>query len=107
MPTKNIILGAGPAGLFCAHELQQRGRPAILIEKNDYPGGLAATHEIDGAGFEVGPHIFQDNDEYIFQIAKEYLGEDLEYKNWRVPGIDIPTADRFAADSNLLYFYRP
>lgn len=84
MQRKNIVLGAGPAGLFCAHELTQLGAPPIVLEKTGIPGGLAATHTLDGAGFEVGPHIFQADDAYIFQIAKDYLAEDLLFKDWKV-----------------------
>jgi protoporphyrinogen oxidase len=84
MEKMNIILGAGPAGLFCAHELKKTGETSLIIEKTARLGGLAASHNIENLGFEVGPHIFQDSDEYVFQIAKSYLKDDFLFKNWVV-----------------------
>ena len=49
----NVILGAGPAGLFCAHQLEEHGTNAVLIEKEDYSGGLAASHNLDGLIIDI------------------------------------------------------
>lgn len=84
MQKNKIVLGAGPAGLFCGHELKKMGPAPIILEKNKNAGGLAATHRIEAASFEVGPHIFQADDDYVFNIAKSYLADDLLYKDWKV-----------------------
>ena len=34
------IVGAGPAGLTCAHELRKRGHAVTLFEARDMPGGI-------------------------------------------------------------------
>ncbi len=34
------VVGAGPAGLTCAHELRQRGHAVVVFDANDMPGGL-------------------------------------------------------------------
>ncbi|MBX3420455.1 MAG: NAD(P)-dependent oxidoreductase [Pirellulaceae bacterium] len=34
------IVGAGPAGLSCAHELRRAGHEAVVFEARDVPGGL-------------------------------------------------------------------
>ena len=34
-PNKPIIIGAGPAGLFCALRLSEYGIPSIIIERGD------------------------------------------------------------------------
>ena len=70
--------------MFCGHELAQLGHESIIIEKADFVGGLAATHLIDGNKFEIGPHIIYTEDEYILDIAKEFLGDDLLLKQWHV-----------------------
>ena len=56
-----IIIGAGLAGLACAHHLAAAGRPVTILEASDRPGGRvrtdtvetkAGTHRID-RGFQV------------------------------------------------------
>src|SRR5262249_19879248 len=37
---KVAIIGSGPAGLTCAHELRKRGHDVIVFEARDVPGGL-------------------------------------------------------------------
>jgi dihydropyrimidine dehydrogenase (NAD+) subunit PreT len=34
------IIGSGPAGLTCAHELRKRGHDVVVFEARDIPGGL-------------------------------------------------------------------
>ena len=34
------IIGAGPAGLTCAHELRKRGHAVVVFEARDVAGGL-------------------------------------------------------------------
>src|SRR5207248_3426352 len=38
--TKVGVVGSGPAGLTCAHELRQRGHDVVVFEARDVPGGL-------------------------------------------------------------------
>ncbi len=53
------VVGAGPAGLACAHRLSMRGHQSVLFELRSKPGGLnefgiAAYKTVDGfAGREV------------------------------------------------------
>lgn len=35
-----VCVGGGPASLACAHELTRRGHRAVILEKEDYLGGL-------------------------------------------------------------------
>lgn len=84
MDESNLILGAGPAGLFCAHQLAEHNESSIIIEKRDFVGGLAATHMFEGCTYEIGPHILFTEDEYIKEIARDYIGSDLIRKDWNV-----------------------
>lgn len=34
------VIGSGPAGLTCAHELRKRGHEVVVFEARDVPGGL-------------------------------------------------------------------
>ncbi|MFD9107045.1 protoporphyrinogen/coproporphyrinogen oxidase [Streptomyces bottropensis] len=54
-----MILGAGPCGLACAHELQRLGhRDWVLLEAAQTVGGLGAS-VVDRAGFtwDLGGHV--------------------------------------------------
>ena len=52
-----VIVGAGISGLACANTLQEAGRPFLLLEKSDAPGGRIATDHYEGfkldRGFQV------------------------------------------------------
>lgn len=37
------VVGAGPAGLTCAHELRKRGHEVVVFDAGDVPGGLNTT----------------------------------------------------------------
>ena len=80
----HLILGAGPAGMFCAHELIKHGIVPVLLEKEKMVGGLAATHVFKGCRYEVGPHILYTKDQYIIDIFKSYLGDECIKKKWSV-----------------------
>jgi indolepyruvate ferredoxin oxidoreductase alpha subunit len=34
------VVGAGPSGLACAHELRVRGHDAVILDEHDVPGGM-------------------------------------------------------------------
>jgi len=51
-----VILGAGPAGLACAHELAANDAKVTVLERNDYVGGLCRTVHDAGYKFDLGGH---------------------------------------------------
>ena len=55
-PQHVIVLGAGPGGLACAHELAANGIRCTVLERNDYVGGLCRTVEHKGYRFDLGGH---------------------------------------------------
>jgi len=55
-PEHVIVLGAGPGGLACAHELAANGIRSTVLERNDYVGGLCRTVEHAGYRFDLGGH---------------------------------------------------
>ncbi len=58
-----VILGAGISGLSLAFFLVEGGvKPdsILLIEKEDYPGGLCRTYSNNGFLFDIGPHHFRN-----------------------------------------------
>jgi protoporphyrinogen oxidase len=56
-----VILGAGPSGLSFAHSLKELGETSfVVIEKEEEPGGLCRSEEVDGAPLDIGGGHFLD-----------------------------------------------
>ncbi|MEX1187796.1 MAG: NAD(P)-dependent oxidoreductase [Bacteroidia bacterium] len=66
------IVGAGPAGLSCAHVLSQEGIDVTIFEKENKGGGLM-TYGI--AAYKVTPEFCEDEVNYITFIG----GIDIKY----------------------------
>lgn len=69
---KVAIVGAGPAGLSCAHVLSRNGIDVTVYEKESKGGGLM-TYGI--AAYKVTPEFCNDEVEYIVGIG----GIDVKY----------------------------
>ena len=62
-----IVIGAGHNGLAAARVLAGRGRSVLVLEKNNYVGGMAGTRQVfAGCRNEVGASV-------LFPIARELL----------------------------------
>ena len=69
---KVAIIGAGPAGLSCAHVLSREGIDVTIYEKESKGGGLM-TYGI--AAYKVTPEFCEDEVKYIFGIG----GIEIKY----------------------------
>ncbi len=69
---KVAIVGAGPAGLSCAHVLSREGVDITIYEKESKGGGLM-TYGI--AAYKVTPQFCEDEVNYILSIG----GIDVKY----------------------------
>jgi dihydropyrimidine dehydrogenase (NAD+) subunit PreT len=69
---KVAIVGAGPAGLSCAHALSREGVDVTLFEKENKGGGLM-TYGI--AAYKVTPQFCEDEVNYITSIG----GIEIKY----------------------------
>lgn len=75
---KDVIIGAGPAGLAAAWEYMQRHSIcATVIEKDVVAGGICRTVERDGYRFDVGPHRFFTKNEEVMQLWRDVLPDDF------------------------------
>ena len=73
-----VILGAGCTGLGAAYRLHELGYPNFLvIEQNDYPGGLA-TSFVDEKGFtwDIGGHVQFSHYDYFDRLMENALGAE-------------------------------
>lgn len=77
---KVAIVGAGPAGLSCAHALSREGIDVTIYEKESKGGGLM-SYGI--AAYKLTPGFCEDEVEYILSIGgievkyKHELGKDI------------------------------
>jgi len=85
---KVAIIGAGPAGLSCAHGLARAGIDVTVFEKESRGGGLM-TYGI--AAYKVTPEFCQDEVDFITSIG----GIQVEYN--KELGKDISVAELRAA----------
>jgi glutamate synthase (NADPH/NADH) small chain len=79
---KIAVIGAGPAGLSCAHWLASMGHNVTVFDKNKKAGGL---NEYGIAAYKVLDDIAQKEVEYILEIG----------------GIEIKSESRFGVDFTL------
>lgn len=71
------VIGAGIAGLACAHRLADAGRTVKIFDKGRAPGGRVATRRIDGGGsFDHGAAYFTAR-EPGFAAVVAGLGADV------------------------------
>ena len=71
---KVAIVGAGPAGLSCAHVLSREGVDVTIFEKENKGGGLM-TYGI--AAYKVTPQFCQDEVDFITSLG----GIDIKYNH--------------------------
>ena len=81
---KCAVVGAGPAGLSCAHSLSREGVDVTIYEKESKGGGLM-TYGI--AAYKVTPQFCEDEVNYITAIG----GIDIKYN--KDLGRDITLAE--------------
>ena len=83
---KVAIVGAGPAGLSCAHILSREGIDVTIFEKEAKGGGLM-TYGI--AAYKVTPQFCEDEVNYITALGgieikyNQELGKDISLKQLR------------------------
>lgn len=53
-----LVIGAGPAGLTAAYELQRHGIASTIVECSDTVGGISQTVQRNGWRFDIGGHRF-------------------------------------------------
>ena len=70
-----VILGAGITGLTAGYELSRMpGSRVVVVEKEHYLGGLAATLRIDRLSVDIGSHRIQST---VSRSIRSYLTDTL------------------------------
>lgn len=71
-----LIIGAGPAGLTAAYELQRHGINATIIEASTEFGGISQTVERNGWRFDIGGHRFFTKVDRVEKFWHEILPDE-------------------------------
>lgn len=80
-PARVAVVGGGPAGLTCAHDLAKQGYPVTLFE---------ASSELGGMLRQCIPE---------FRLPDAFIERDIQYLLY--PGIDVRTGTRLGSDFTL------
>jgi len=75
--SSTIIIGAGPAGLTAAYELQKHGIRSTLLEADSVVGGISRTVSYRGFRFDIGGHRFFSKVTLINDLWREILDEEF------------------------------
>ena len=75
--TTVVVIGAGPAGLTAAWELNRGGRQVTVLEADaHYVGGIARTVEVGGYRFDIGGHRFFSKSQTVLDLWRRMLPEE-------------------------------
>ena len=69
--SKVAVIGAGPMGLACAHELLKRGHAVEIFEADDRIGGMSAHFDFNGLSIERYYHFICMPDKPLFRLLDE------------------------------------
>lgn len=100
-----LIIGAGPAGLTAAYQLlKETDILPIIIEKENFPGGISRTMEHNGNRIDIGGHRFFSKSGEVTRLWEELMPtQGFPSKDdkaagrvmqWNQGGPDPETADR-------------
>ena len=80
-PERVAVIGGGPAGLACAHDLARIGYPVTLFESDSKLGGMLRACVPE------------------FRLPEAYLDRDIEFLLW--PGFEVRTNTKLGRDFTL------
>lgn len=73
---KIAVIGAGPMGLACAHEMLKAGHSVEIFEADDRVGGMSAHFDFNGLSIERYYHFICMPDQPMFDVLHELAIDD-------------------------------
>lgn len=100
-----VIIGGGFTGLTAALELQKQGIRPIVLEAEDYPGGLAGSFEVNGVELEKFYHHWFKSDEHVHTLVEE-LGksDEIVYRQTKTGSYYANSLFRLSSPLDLLSY---
>jgi UDP-galactopyranose mutase len=69
-----LIVGSGLYGAVFAHEMKNKGKSCLVIDKRDHIGGNIYTEEIEGINVhKYGAHIFHTNNKEVWNYVNQFV----------------------------------
>lgn len=83
--SKVAVIGAGPMGLACAHELLKHGHAVEIFEADDRTGGMSAHFDFNGLSIERYYHFICMPDKPLFTLLDELgLSDKLRWQKTKM-----------------------
>lgn len=96
-----VIVGAGPFGCVCAHELTKLGKKCLVLDKRWTIGGNCYTENDNGIHVhKYGAHIFHTNDKFLW----DYVNQFAEFRNYTHNVIANYKGEMFTLPFNMWTF---
>ena len=74
-----LIVGSGLFGAVFAHEMKERGRRCLVVERRGHTGGNVCCEEREGVRLhKYGAHIFHTSDKVVW----DYVQRFVEFNNY-------------------------
>lgn len=68
-----LIVGSGLFGAVFAHQMTQRKKKCLVIERRNHIGGNCYTEEVEGIQVhKYGAHIFRTSNEKIWDYMRQF-----------------------------------
>ena len=98
-----LIVGAGPFGCVCAHELTKLGKKCLVVDKRGFAGGNCYTENRNGIHVHTyGAHIFHTNEKKLW----DYVNQFAEFKQYTHNVIADFRGERYTLPFNMWTFYQ-
>lgn len=81
VPELVVILGGGPAGLAVGHELSVNGVKVIVLDRNNFVGGLCRTIHDEGYRFDLGGHRWFTKNEDLNEWFRRLMAGEIVMVN--------------------------
>lgn len=87
---KVIVIGAGPAGLAAAYQLNKDGFDVTILELENFVGGISRTAEYKGNHIDIGGHRFFTKNDRVNKLWHEIM-----------PNQSAPSKDDIVLERNV------